>query len=93
MSLIGIISYITKLSGDYSKLKADFMNNQERDKEEWRKSAEKFTELYNSRNKTNETLIELSTTMKMMLERMDSQFNKLDSKIDELSKRGADGSH
>lgn len=87
VSFAGLLAYIIKISMDYSRLKARFEENEKRDNEERRVNSAKFTELFNSRNRTNETLVELSTTMKMMLENMTNQFNNLERKIDSL--RGA----
>lgn len=50
-------------------------------------NANMFNELYNSRNKTNETLTELSTTLKILVSNIDNQFNSLDKKIDSLKER------
>lgn len=50
-------------------------------------NATMFNELYNSRNKTNETLTELSTTLKLLVSNIDNQFNSLDKKIDSLKEK------
>lgn len=71
---------------DYSKLKTRVENISQRDEEERKANAEKFSELYNSRNNTNETLAELSTTLKMFISNIDMQFKQLEKKIDELKR-------
>jgi len=76
--------YLVKFSGDYSRLKAQVEHNSERDKEEREANLRKFTELYNSRNATNEALTELATTIKMLSANINQQFDQLDKKIDEL---------
>lgn len=72
---------------DYSSLKTEVQNNQKRDAEERQKNAEQFSELYASRNKTNDTLTELSTTLKMLVGNINQQFSQLEKKIDELNRR------
>lgn len=71
-----------------SSLKTRLDANEKRDEEERKNNTEKFTELYNSKNKTSETLTELTVTIKMMVQNFNQQFANLDMKIDEL-KRGA----
>lgn len=51
----------------------------------------KFHDLFENKDKTNETLIELSTTLKMLVQNIDNRFvvmekqlEKFDKKIDEL---------
>lgn len=83
-SVLGLLAYVIKISTDYSRLKTRFEENEKRDAEERKKNSEKFTELFNSRNKTNETLIELSTTMKIMVNNMNEQFKNLEQKIDKI---------
>lgn len=72
------------ISSDVTKLGTDFNNNKTRDDEERKDNNKKFEELYNSRNKTNDVLVELSTTVKMFGTSMEQQFNSLEKKIDEL---------
>lgn len=50
-------------------------------------NAVKFKELYESRNKTEVCLAELTSTVKMLVQNMDKQFSSLEKKIDEISKR------
>lgn len=81
------------LKVDYSALKIEVKNNEKRDEEERKKNAEMFNELYNSRNKTNEVLVELASTVKNLVDNMDKKFNdqarqleKLEQKIDDLKR-------
>jgi seryl-tRNA synthetase len=89
--LVGLLGKVIKMSMDYQKLKSDLQQtqslisqNSKRDEEERKENALKFNELYNSRNKTNEALVELTTTVKMMVTNIDQQFCSLNKKIDEL---------
>lgn len=50
------------------------------------KNEKKFDELFASRNKTNEALTELNTTMRMLIQNIDKQFENLDNKIEELKR-------
>lgn len=84
VGLSALVAYIVKISMDYAKLKTDFENNRKRDEETRAENDKKFSELYNSRNRTNDTLVELSTTLKMVATNIEQQFNSLDKKIDEL---------
>ena len=78
---------VSQASSDITALKVIVENNSRRDEEERLKASKKFDELYASKNKTNEVLTELNTTIKMMITNFDNQFKNLDKKIDEL-KRG-----
>lgn len=82
---------------DYSRLKTKLEQNEADDKRERetikkqieeieKRNSKKFDDLFDSRNKTNETLIELTTTIKMMTANMTTQFTNLEKKIDELKK-------
>lgn len=86
---------------DYAKLKSKLEQNEDNDKRERSniikrldenevRYSKKFDELFDSRNKTNETLIELTTTLKLMTSNMNQQFSNLEKKIDEIKnkKRG-----
>lgn len=72
---------------DYQRLKTRFEENERRDVEERSSNQRKFEELYNSRNKTNEALTELTTTLKMMNTNIDQQLKNLEKKIDTLSEK------
>lgn len=69
---------------DYAKLKTRVEQNESRDIEERTANARKFTELYASRNQTNETLKELTTTLKFLTQNIDVQFRNLEIKVDAL---------
>lgn len=56
-------------------------------KEIKKSNSEKFKELYNSRNKTEICLAELTSTIKMLVQNMDKQYSSIEKKIDEISKR------
>lgn len=84
IGFVGLLAYVVKVSMDYQKLKSRLEQNEKRDEEERKENALKFNELYNSRNKTNETLTELTTTVKMLVSNINQQFTSLDKKIDEL---------
>lgn len=72
---------------DYQRLKTRFEENEKRDEEERHSNQRKFEELYNSRNKTNEALTELTTTIKMMNCNIDQQLKNLEKKIDSLGSK------
>lgn len=72
------------LNIDYSQTKTKFNQNEKRDEEERSNNEKRFNELYTSRNQTNEVLTELSTTVKMLMQNINTQFQQLDKKIDEL---------
>lgn len=84
--ILGLLGKVVNMSMRYQELLSRVEQNEKRDEEERKDNALKFNELYNSRNKTNETLIELTTTVKMMVQNMDQQFVSLNKKIDELKK-------
>ena len=84
--LVGLFAWVWNMASKYQDLVTRVNQNEERDKEERAKTDAKFSELYTSRNKTNETLVELSTTIKMMISNMDTQFAQLNKKIDEIKK-------
>lgn len=89
-----------KLTADYTRLKTKYEKTEEEiarireneEKQDIRYTA-KFTELYDSRNKTNETLTELTTTLKIFMENVSTQYSsmrdqflKLEQKIDSIKK-------
>lgn len=100
VSLCGLASYLVKLTADYTRLKTKFEKAEEEikrlresdEKTELRYSA-KFTELYDSRNATVNTLTELTTTVKMLVSSVSTQYTdmkehlaKLEGKIDAIKK-------
>lgn len=50
-------------------------------------TSEKFKELFESRNKTQSNLAELTTTVKMLVANMDKSFATIDKKLDEITQR------
>lgn len=85
-----IAGFISK----FSKMELRIEKNEERDKEEREKNDKKFDELYQASHKNNENLVELNTTIKMLVtnlntqyERFDKRFTSIESKLDELSKK------
>lgn len=90
---IGIVGKLIKVGMQYQDLLNRVAQNEKRDEEERQSNALKFNELYNSRNKTNEALVELTTTVKMMVSNIDQQFSSLNKKIDELNKTKKRGSN
>lgn len=83
MKLTVLETICQKISQDMTTIQAEFKNNQKRDDEERAENNKKFEELYRSRNKTNDILVELSTTVKMLGSNIEQQFNSLEKKIDE----------
>jgi len=80
---------------DYAKLKIKLEQNTEQDKKERENIikriesnelnySKKFDEIYKNQNVTSQTLIELTTTIKMMTQNMNQQFSNLEKKIDEI---------
>lgn len=84
--LLGLLGKVWNMGTKYQDLLNRVEANEKRDAEERENNNQKFTELYNSRNKTNETLVELNTTLKLMLTNFDNQFSTLNKKIDEMRK-------
>lgn len=84
--LLGLLGKVWNMGTKYQDLLNRVEANEKRDAEERENNNKKFTELYNSRNKTNETLVELNTTLKLMLTNFDNQFSTLNKKIDEMRK-------
>lgn len=98
---LAVLSYVVKLSIDYSRLRTEVKQLSARQEEDRRMDSAKFAELFNSRNKTNEVLTELTTTVKMMVANFDgkfsnierqnnsveSQLHNLERKIDRMSAR------
>lgn len=65
---------------DITELKSDVTHLKNLQQENYLR----IKELTNSQNKTNDTLVELSTTIKMMVGNINMQFDNLNSKIIEL---------
>lgn len=75
---------LSELEKDYRAIKTEVENNKERDEETRKENNKKFNELYDSRNKANDVLTELTTTLKMISQNIDQRFISLEKKIDEL---------
>ena len=69
-----------ELPQDITELKSDVTHLKNLQQENYLR----IKELTNSQNKTNDTLVELSTTIKMMVGNINMQFDNLNSKIIEL---------
>lgn len=69
-----------------STLEIFIQNNSKKLDECEKKNSQNFTELFNSRNKTNEVLAELNTTIRMLVQNINTQFENLDNKIEELKR-------
>lgn len=66
------------LSVKFGRLTKTLEGNNERDEEERKRNAEKFTELYNDRNRHEATITRLDTTMR----NVDAKLEKVDVKLD-----------
>lgn len=76
--LLGIMYKLVDLSVKFGRMARTLEANDERDAEERRKSAAKFTELYNGRNSHEAAITRLDTTMR----NIDSKLEKVDAKLD-----------
>lgn len=76
--LLGIIYKLGDLSMKFGRLTKTVEANEKRDEEERKKAAEKFTELYNDRNRHETTIMRLDTTM----HNIDTKLEKVDAKLD-----------
>lgn len=83
--LLGIIYKLGDLSMKFGRLTKTIEANDERDAEERRKNAAKFTELYNDRNRHEATITRLDTTMN----NIDAKLEKMDAKLDRLIDGGS----
>lgn len=82
-----MLVYIIKLSADYSRLKTKLETTEKAISQMGDNSTRKFEELYNSRNKTNETLVELTTTIKLLVSSMDEKFNSFNNQFEKLERK------
>lgn len=85
-SFISIITAGCIVVSKFSKLEQRMDSNEERDKEERQDNKKKFEELYNSRNETNKNIVELTTTIKLMVTQNEKSFNEVNKKLDEVIK-------
>lgn len=76
--LLGIIYKLGDLSVKFGRMSKTLETNDERDAEERRKNAAKFTELYNGRNSHEAAITRLDTTMR----NVDAKLEKVDAKLD-----------
>ena len=76
--LLGIIYKLVELSVRIGRMARTLEANEERDAEERRKNAAKFTELYNGRNSHEAAITRLDTTMR----NIDAKLEKVDAKLD-----------
>lgn len=76
--LLGIIYKLGDLSVKFGRMAKTLETNDERDAEERRKNAAKFTELYNGRNSHEAAITRLDTTMR----NVDAKLEKVDAKLD-----------
>lgn len=83
--LLGIIYKLGGLSMKFGQLSKTIEANDERDAEERRKNAAKFTELYNDRNRHEAAITRLDTTMN----NIDAKLKKMDAKLDRLIDGGS----
>ncbi len=76
--ILGIVYKLGDLSMKFGRMSKTIEANEERDAEERRKNAAKFTELYNDRNRHEATITRLDTTMN----NIDAKLEKVDEKLD-----------
>lgn len=76
--LLGITYKLVDLSVKFGRLTRTLEGNNERDEEERKRNAAKFTELYNDRNRHEATITRLDTTMR----NVDAKLEKVDIKLD-----------
>ena len=74
----GIIWKVSDLSVKFGRINKTLESNDERDAEERRRNAAKFTELYNDRNRHESTIARLDTSMG----NIEHKLEKVDSKLD-----------
>lgn len=78
-ALVGMAGTLVKIVSDYTKLKTNHENLEKKVTEQ----ADNIKELYDSRNKTNETLVQLAT----ILNTLSDQNKTIEKKIDELREK------
>ncbi len=76
--LLGIIYKLGDLSVRFGRMAKTIEANEERDAEERRKNAAKFTELWNGRNSHEAAITRLDTTMRSI----ETKLEKVDAKLD-----------
>lgn len=83
-SFLSIAIVIAGVVSKFSKMEERMRINEERDKETREKNEKMFDELFNSRNKTNENLTELTVTVKMLVSNMDKQFLGINDQLNKI---------
>lgn len=78
---------ISLMQNKISTLEVFIQANTKRLEENETKNAKKFDELFSSRNKSNEILTELNTTIRMLVSNLDSKFDNLDDKFNNLNNK------
>lgn len=78
---------ISLMQNKISTLEVFIQANTKRLEEDETKNAKKFDELFSSRNKSNEILTELNTTIRMLVSNLDSKFDNLDDKFNNLNNK------
>lgn len=86
-----MLVYVIKLSADYSRIKTKLEQAEnnikyllENDEKQDKRNSEKFTELFNARTRTAESLTELTTTMKLLISSNDKHFEQIERQIEKL---------
>lgn len=79
VAIVSLAGTLVKVVADYTVLKTDHRNLEKKVGEQ----SENIKELYDSRNKTNETLVQLATIMTNLVD----QNKNIEKKIDELKEK------
>lgn len=86
-SFIAILSTGAAVVSKIAKMEQRMDTNEARDKEEREDNKKKFEELYNRSNSTKESIVELTTTIKMMVTQNEKNFADIKIKLDEVIKK------
>lgn len=79
-----LLNDFTLIHSDFMQLKMRVDENERRDTEERKSNSNKFNELYNSRNQTNESLIKLTSTVENLVTLMSNNFDAINKKFEEI---------
>lgn len=79
-----LLNDFTLIHSDFMQLKMRVDENERRDAEERKSNSNKFNELYNSRNQTNESLIKLTSTVENLVTLMSNNFDAINKKFEEI---------
>lgn len=85
--MVTIIGLISAEVSRNAKMESRMEANEARDKEEREDNKRKFEELYNRSNKTNENIVELTTTLKLMVTQNEKNFAEIKTKLDDVIKK------